>query len=84
MNMTENALVFSGFPPEAFRFLAQLKRNNDREWFRERKQQYQEYVHRPMEALVHAVSEKCRAKRIPLYAKEKNPVMRVYRDIRFS
>lgn len=37
-----------------------------------------------MEALVMAVSQKCRSTRLPLFAKEKNPVMRIYRDIRFS
>lgn len=75
---------FPGFPEAGFRLLKQLKKNNDRDWFRERKSEYQEQVERPMEALVLAVAAECRNRQLPLYTKEKNPVMRVYRDIRFS
>jgi uncharacterized protein (TIGR02453 family) len=76
--------AFEGFPEQGFRFLRQLKQNNDREWFRERKSDYEEYVQRPMESLVIALASECARLGIPLHAKEKNPVMRVYRDIRFS
>jgi uncharacterized protein (TIGR02453 family) len=75
---------FPGFPEAGFRLLKQLKKNNDRDWFRERKSEYQERVERPMEQLVRAVAAECRSRKLPLYAKEKNPVMRVYRDVRFS
>lgn len=75
---------FTGFPEEGLRFLAQLKKHNDREWFRERKPDYDVFVQQPMHALVLAASEACRARGLPLFGKEKNPVMRVYRDIRFS
>ena len=75
---------FAGFPEQGFRFLRQLKRNNDRDWFRERKPDYERYVQQPMEALVLAAARECRRRGVPLHAKEKNPVMRVYRDIRFS
>src|SRR4051812_36273734 len=75
---------FSGFPEAGFRLLQQLKKNNNREWFQGRKAAYKETVHQPMELLVSAVAEECRARGLPLFPKEKNPVMRVYRDIRFS
>jgi uncharacterized protein (TIGR02453 family) len=75
---------FDGFPQAGFRLLQQLKKNNDREWFRVRKDVYRETVEAPMQALVMAVSRNCRSKGLPLFPKEKNPVMRVYRDIRFS
>ncbi|MFL6447293.1 MAG: DUF2461 domain-containing protein [Bryobacteraceae bacterium] len=75
---------FTGLPVAGFQLLQQLKKNNNREWFRERKSIYREAVEQPMEALVSAVSDACRARGVPLFAKEKNPVMRVYRDIRFS
>jgi uncharacterized protein (TIGR02453 family) len=75
---------FDGLPAAGFRLLQQLKRNNNREWFRERKSVYRETVEQPMEALVSAVSSQCRARGLPLFPKEKNPVMRIYRDIRFS
>lgn len=75
---------FTGFPEQGFRFLRQLKLNNDREWFREHKEEYARVVQQPMEALVVAVARGCRRRGLTLHAKEKNPVMRVYRDIRFS
>jgi len=71
-------------PEEGFRFLAQLKKHNDRDWFNPRKEQYKELVELPMIQLVHAAAEECRRRGLPLYAKDKSPVMRVYRDIRFS
>jgi uncharacterized protein (TIGR02453 family) len=75
---------FSGFPTEGFKLLRDLKKNNDREWFRERKSAYKQTVEAPMEALTAAVSQTCRHHGLTLFPKEKNPVMRVYRDIRFS
>ncbi|MBV8071479.1 MAG: DUF2461 domain-containing protein [Acidobacteriaceae bacterium] len=75
---------FTGFPEQGFRFLRQLKLNNDRDWFRERKADYDQFVQRPMEALVLAAAAECRRRGLPLHAKERSPVMRVYRDIRFS
>ena len=66
------------------RLLRQIQKNNDREWFRERKSDYEKLVEQPMAALVLAVSDKCRAAGLPLFPKERNPVMRIYRDIRFS
>ncbi len=75
---------FSGLPEAGFRLLQQLKKNNNREWFEGRKAAYKETVQHPMELLVSAAGEECRARGLPLFPKEKNPVMRVYRDIRFS
>ena len=75
---------FDGFPEEGFRFLRQLKKHNDRDWFRERKSDYNKFVEQPMKAIVFAAAAGCRVRGLPLYAKEKSPVMRVYRDIRFS
>src|SRR5947209_19849702 len=75
---------FSGFPAEGFRLLRELKKNNDREWFRNRKAAYKQTLEAPMEALVMAIGQNCRSHGLPLFPKEKNPVMRVYRDIRFS
>ena len=44
------------FSPKATSFLRSLKRNNDREWFRERKDQYEEHVKSPMVAVVEQLS----------------------------
>jgi uncharacterized protein (TIGR02453 family) len=75
---------FAGFSKQGLQFLRDLKKNQDRDWFRERKDIYEQFVRQPMEALVLEVSAACRKRGFPLYAKEKSPVMRVYRDIRFS
>ncbi len=75
---------FGGFPKKGLQFLRDLKENQDREWFRERKDIYEEFVRQPMESLVLEAAATCRKRGFPLYAKEKNPVMRIYRDIRFS
>lgn len=75
---------FAGFPKQGLQFLRDLKKNQDRDWFRERKDLYEQFVRQPMEALVIEASAACRKRGFPLYAKEKSPVMRVYRDIRFS
>ena len=36
------------FTPELFKFLRQLKRNNNRDWFNANKPRYVEYVRDPM------------------------------------
>ncbi len=74
----------AGFSKQGLQFLRDLKKNQDRDWFRERKDIYEQFVRQPMEALVLAASAACRKRGFSLYAKEKSPVMRVYRDIRFS
>lgn len=76
--------TFSGFPAAGIQFLDELKQNNDRDWFRERKEIYDQQVKRPMELLVVEASAICRQKGLTVYPKDKNPVMRIYRDIRFS
>lgn len=72
------------FPKAGFQFLRQLKLHNDRDWFRERKEEYRELVEDPMKQIVVEVATQCRKHGIPLHAKDRSPVMRVYRDIRFS
>jgi uncharacterized protein (TIGR02453 family) len=76
--------AFAGFPKAGIRFLRELKRNNDRDWFRERKHIYEEAVRAPMESLVREIAAACQSRGFALHAKDKNPVMRIYRDIRFS
>src|SRR5215212_4020439 len=40
------------FTPETLRFLRALKRNNDREWFRARRDRYERVVRAPMIAVI--------------------------------
>ncbi len=76
--------AFAGFPQSGIQFLRDLKSNNDRDWFRERKQIYQEQVEGPMALLVTEAASRARKRGLAIATKGKNPVMRVYRDIRFS
>ena len=42
----------SSFSPKALSFLRALKRNNDREWFKARKEQYDTLLRAPMIAII--------------------------------
>lgn len=75
---------FSGFPPEALKFLRGLKKNNNRDWFESHKQTYLESVKAPMEELVTAISTAL-GRFAPAYVTEpKKAIFRIYRDTRFS
>jgi len=75
---------FSGFSEEGLEFLEELKRNNRREWFQPRKQEYESLVRQPMERLVEELNARL-ARCAPRYITEpKKAVYRIYRDTRFS
>ncbi len=73
--------------PELFRFLADLKRNNRREWFQQNKQRYEEHVRGPMLRLI-ADFQKPLATISKHFVADPSPVggsmFRIYRDTRFS
>jgi len=75
---------FQGFPPETLRFLRQLKRNNNRDWFLAHKQVYEQKVKAPMTGLVTAVGGAMQGFAPELEADPKKAIYRIYRDIRFS
>ena len=72
------------FTPKTLAFLRALKRNNDREWFRERKAQYEESVRTPMIAVIERLSDDFRAFAPDLVASPTVSLYRIYRDTRFS
>jgi uncharacterized protein (TIGR02453 family) len=74
----------SCFPPEALAFLRALKRNNRREWFKPRKEEYETLVRAPMIAIVERLADDFRTFAPDLVASPKTSVYRVYRDTRFS
>jgi uncharacterized protein (TIGR02453 family) len=76
--------AFCGFPPEGLRFLKQLKRNNSRPWFQSHKDDYEEYVKRPMQELVVRIGEAFRRFAPEMVADPKISIYRIYRDTRFS
>jgi uncharacterized protein (TIGR02453 family) len=72
------------FPPEGLQFLRSLKRNNKRDWFQERKQNYEEFVRAPMEAIVEALAPELERFAPDIAASVKLSLFRIYRDTRFS
>lgn len=72
------------FPAAALKFLRALKRNNDREWFRARKDQYERDVRGPMIAVVEQLAIDFKRFAPELVASPKHSLYRIYRDTRFS
>ena len=75
---------FRMFPPGTLTFLRALKRNNDREWFRARKDEYDRVVRAPMIEMIERLAGDFRAFAPDLLASPKASLYRIYRDTRFS
>jgi uncharacterized protein (TIGR02453 family) len=71
-------------PAKALRFLAQLKKNNNRDWFQAHKEEYEEYVKGPMQELVLRIGDALRRTAPEIVAEPKTALYRIYRDTRFS
>jgi uncharacterized protein (TIGR02453 family) len=78
---------FRGFPTGTLRFLRELEQHNDRAWFAEHKDRYEELVREPaldfiatMSPQLFGISEHF----VALPKKVGGSLMRVYRDVRFS
>ena len=74
----------SPFSPKTLAFLRALKRNNDRDWFRLRKPQYEEHVRGPMVNLLARLAADLPGFAPELIADPRVSLYRVYRDTRFS
>jgi len=74
----------SPFTIKTIRFLRALKRNNDREWFRARKAQYEADVRQPMIALIEQLAPDFKSFAPEFVAEPKVSLYRIYRDTRFS
>jgi uncharacterized protein (TIGR02453 family) len=79
-----NDARFSCFSPKALAFLRALKRNNDREWFRARRDEYETLLRVPMIALIERLATEFRMFAPDLVASPKTSLYRIYRDTRFS
>jgi len=78
---------FDGFPQEGLEFLSQLVANNDREWFRARKDVFQEHVQKPAQKLVVALGQSLQDISPGIAFDTRlvgGSIMRIYRDVRFS
>ena len=78
---------FQGFPTELFKFLRDLAKHNDRDWFAENKPRYEENVLGPSLAFIESMQPPLRKLSPYLTAIPKRvggSLMRIYRDTRFS
>ena len=74
----------SPFTRKTLAFLRALKRNNDRDWFRERKADYERHVRGPMIALLDELARDLPGFAPDLVSDPRVCLFRIYRDTRFS
>ena len=74
----------SPFTRKTLAFLRALKRNNDREWFRLRKPQYEQHVREPMIELLGRLAADLAGFAPELISDPRVSLYRIYRDTRFS
>ena len=72
------------FPEQGLRFLRNLKRHNNREWFMAHKSDYETLVRAPMHDLVEAISHEFARFAPDILATPKASLYRINRDTRFS
>ena len=78
---------YAGFNPETIKFLRQLKKNNNRDWFNENKSRYEEQVLDVALLFIQSMQEPLKEIAPHFTAVPKRmggSLMRVYRDTRFS
>ncbi len=79
---------FKGFSEKALTFLRELKNNNEREWFNERKDVYKEEIVTPAIAFIEELGNRLQSISSQInYDTRTNgsgSLMRIYRDVRFS
>jgi uncharacterized protein (TIGR02453 family) len=76
--------TFTGFSPQALKFLRDLKKHNDRTWFAPRKELYERECLAPLRALTVELATALRKAKIPIDADPSRVGFRIYRDVRFS
>ena len=72
------------FSPKTLAFLRALKHHNEREWFKARKDEYEEHVRNPMLLLLEQLAKDFRSFAPELVSNPRVSLFRIYRDIRFS
>jgi len=81
---TASSPTFDGFSPEGLRFLRDLAKHNEREWFTPRKHIYETELLEPLRTLAADATAALHKAKIPIGADPKRSTFRIYRDIRFS
>ncbi|WP_455206463.1 DUF2461 domain-containing protein [Kaarinaea lacus] len=79
--------AFDGFPKDLFKFLQELAKNNNREWFHANKARYRETIVEPMSEFIQAMGYRFDKMAIRFVADPRphgGSMFRIYRDTRFS
>jgi uncharacterized protein (TIGR02453 family) len=72
------------FTPRTVSFLRSIKRNNDREWFKARRDDYERHVRTPLTLVIERLAVDFRRFAPELVASPRHSLYRIYRDTRFS
>ena len=72
------------FSAQSLKFLRDLKRHNDRDWFQPRKEIYEEHVKEPMHSLIQKINHELAGTAPGFVTDPKKAMLRIYRDTRFS
>ncbi|MBC9786184.1 DUF2461 domain-containing protein [Heliobacterium chlorum] len=75
---------FQGFSTETIRFLADLRANNNKEWFEENRVRYKQHLMEPLQDMVLALSPYMQSIDLFIEANPKRCISRINRDTRFS
>jgi uncharacterized protein (TIGR02453 family) len=76
--------AFGGFRPRALSFLRGLSRNNRRDWFEARRDEYEREVRQPMHAFIEEVDDRLGRFAPEIVGEPKRSMFRIHRDVRFS
>ncbi len=76
--------TFSGFRPEALRFLRNLARHNTRDWFERHRAVYETELRDPLRALVEEMDVRLAGIAPELVGDPRRSIFRIHRDVRFS
>jgi uncharacterized protein (TIGR02453 family) len=75
---------FDGFPKEGINFFRKLKRNNNRVWFEQHKNEFDDLVKAPMQSFISALQPYFSGFAPEFDLHPSRSIFRIYRDIRFS
>lgn len=81
-NATDSVVPY--FRPEALKFLRNLARHNDREWFQPRKAEFESLLKEPMLAIVRKITDAMLDFAPEHVRPAEKSLFRIYRDTRFS
>lgn len=79
-------LEFHGFPKETIKFFRDLKKHNEKQWFEENRQLYEQKVLEPAKAFVMAIGSRLAeiSPKVVADPRINQSIFRIYRDARFS